>query len=585
MTAGFTDRSTFGNEIHESWQSPVLRKLRGGAVGAVITLIVFVLVAPPLIYLLVSSLHKTTIDGTLGAFTLANYVNVFAGKELLAASYHTAIFAVSSAVLAIVIGGSQAWIVERTDAPCKSLVLISTIVSLSMPFVLYVVAMLYALGKVGPVNDFLKWAFSSPTPLIDAHSMLGMVLIEAILSAPLAFLMLSPVIRAGNTAFEEAALTCGASMARTLRLITFKLALPGILAVLLLLVVRGVEAFEVPSLVGMPSKINVLTTDIFLNLKLQTPPDLGTASAFSVFLVGLVAIMLTFYHRMLRRAERFQTITGKGYQPRILNLGWRRWLLGAFLIVNFLICTVLPLAVLIWTSLLPYYQSFSVRALSRLTVKNFTSVLDINNDLGIVLNTLTVAAGTATLAVMLAAIAGWLIARGKAWSRVLDQLAMVPLVFPGLVLGVAMMEIYLALPLPIYGTIWILLIAFVIHCIPYSFRYATAGVVQIHRELEEAASVSGASVAGTLRRVVIPLIKPTLASSWLFLFLITTRGVSIPVLLASPGSQVVSARLYEEFVNGKAPQVAALGLIWTALMTSITIIFYRMGGRFGPVSR
>ena len=560
-------------------------KLRGSWVGAITTLIVFVLVVPPLAYLVISSFHKTNAAGGLGALTLANYVNVFAGKELVTASIHTAIFALGSASLAIVIGGFQAWVVERTDAPFKSLVLVSTIVSLSMPFVLYVVAMLYALGRVGPVNDILKWIFSSSTPLVDAHSMLGMVLIEAILSAPLAFLMLGPIIRAGNTTFEEAAMTCGATTARTLRLITFKLATPGILAVLMLLIVRGVEAFEVPSLVGMPSKINVLTTDIFLNLKLQSPPDLGTASAFSVFLVGLVAVMLMFYHRMLRRAERYQTVTGKGYQPRILKLGWRRWILGAVLVVNFMICTLLPLAVLLWAALLPYYQSFSVRALSRLTLKNFASVLDINSDLGVLLNTLTVAAGTATLAVALAAIAGWLIARGKTWSRVLDQLAMIPLVFPGLVLGVAMMEIFLAIPLPIYGTLWILLIAFTIHCIPYSFRYATAGVVQIHQELEEAASISGASFSRTLRRVVIPLIRPTLASAWLFLFLITTRGVSIPVLLSSPGSQLISVRLYEEFVNGKAPQVAALGLVWTALMTTIAIVFYRMGGRFNAGQR
>jgi iron(III) transport system permease protein len=130
-----------------------------------------------------------------------------------------------------------------------------------------------------------------------------------------------------------------------------------------------------------------------------------------------------------------------------------------------------------------------------------------------------------------------------------------------------------------------LLIAFTIHCIPYSFRYATAGVVQIHQELEEAASISGASFSRTLRRVVIHLIRPTLASAWLFLFLITTRGVSIPVLLSSPGSQMISVRLYEEFVNGKAPQVAALGLVWTALMTTIAIVFYRMGGRFSAGQR
>ena len=554
----------------------------GGLIGIITTAIVALLVIPPLVYLLISSFHATTRDGSLGALTLKNYIGVFAGKELLTAGMHSFVFASASAVLALMIGGFQAWVVERTDAPCKVLVLISTIVSLSMPYVLYTVAMLYALGRVGPVNDLLKWVLSSSTPVLNVNSMWGMIVIEAVLSTPLSFLLLSPIFRASNISFEEAAMTSGASTAQTLRMITFKLATPGVLAVLLLIFIRAVEAFEVPSLVGMPSKINVLTTDIFLNLKLQVPPDLGKASAFSVFLVILVSLMLMLYHRLLRHSEQFQTVTGKAYQPRILKLGRARWFVGGGLIVTFSLCTLLPLGVLVWASLLPYYQSFSMRALSRLTFKNYEGLLGLGRDVNVIMNTIVLSASTATIAVLLAAVAGWLIARGRRWSRFLDQIAMIPLVLPGLVLGVAMMEIFLKVPLPIYGTMWILLIAFVIHCIPFGFRYSTAGVMQIHRELEEAAGTSGASLPSTLARIVAPLIKPALLSAWLFLFLTTARGVSIPVLLSGPGSQVVSARLYEEFVNGQAPQVAALGLVWTSFMACIAIAFRRLGGRIGP---
>jgi iron(III) transport system permease protein len=393
--------------------------------------------------------------------------------------------------------------------------------------------------------------------------------------------MLSPVFRAANPSLEEAALASGAGNRATLYHVTLKLAAPALLGILLLVFIKGIEAFEVPALVGLPSNVNVLTTEVYLSLKMKLPPDLGRASAFAVLLVILVASLLALYRRLMRHAERYQTITGKAYQPRLIDLGRGRWIAAGVLALNFIACVVLPIASLIWTSLLPFYQMMSTRALSRLTLKNYAAVLDAGNDLQAIGNTLLLSFTTATVTTALCALAGWLIARSRPGATLLDQIGSFPLVFPGIVLAVAVMQIFLAVPLPIYGTISILLIAFTIRYLPYGLRYATAGVMALHGELEEAASASGASMRSRFVRVVLPLIGPSLAAGWLFVFLLTARDLSMPILLSGPNSRVVAVQLYDLWVNGQATELAAFGLIWTALMTTVAAIAFAIARRLG----
>ncbi len=559
----------FGVDREEAWLTPTL------------LFVLLLLVVPPLVWLVLGSFSSTARDGSAGALTLANYLRVLAAPSLAESTVNSFVFALGSAFLALALGGSQAWIVERTNAPLKALATIGAIVSLATPYILYVIAVLFAYGRLGPISALLRLIAPETNASFNLQTLGGMIFVEGLLWTPLVFLMLSPVFRAADPSLEEAALMSGAGNGQVLRRISLRLATPVLLALLLLVFVKGVEAFEVPALVGLPGNVNVLTTEIYLSLKMSMPPDLGRADAFSVLLVVLVAALLAFYRQLVHRAERFQTVTGKAYRPRVMDLGRGRWFAAALLALNFMVCVVLPIFSLAWTSLLPFYQMVSTRALSRLTLQNYDVVLGTGGDLQAIGNTLLLSFATASIATALCALSGWLVARRRPGSVLLDQVGNIPLVFPGIVLAVAVMQIFLAVPLPIYGTMWILLVAFTIRYIPYGLRYAAAGVTALHRELEEAASTSGASLRRRFTRIVLPLIGPSLASGWLFVFLLTARDLSMPVLLSGPNSRVVAVQLYDLWVNGQATELAAFGLVWTVLMTGVAAAAFWVAHRLG----
>jgi iron(III) transport system permease protein len=182
---------------------------------------------------------------------------------------------------------------------------------------------------------------------------------------------------------------------------------------------------------------------------------------------------------------------------------------------------------------------------------------------------------------LLTVVSGWLAVRRRPWAWLLDQLAMLPLVFPGIVLGVAMIQIYLAVPFPIYGTLWAFIVAFAIRYMPYGMRYATSGLLQIHPELEEAGAVCGGSLPLLLRRIVVPLTQPAIVAGWLFVFLVAARDVSLAVILASPAAQPVAVAMFDLWGNGQGTELAAFGLAWTAMMTVIASGLYLIGSRLG----
>ena len=230
---------------------------------------------------------------------------------------------------------------------------------------------------------------------------------------------------------------------------------------------------------------------------------------------------------------------------------------------------------------MPFMQPIRPAGLKLATLENYKAVLSTPHYIELFWNTIVVAAAAATIAMLITLLAGWLVVRRFKGAWILDQLATMPLVFPGIVLGVAVMQIYLIIPIPIYGTVWILIIAFVIRYLPYGMRYSYTGMLQIHNELEEAAAVSGASTLTTLRRIIAPLLAPSIISGWLFIFLLATRVLSLPILLASPGSQVIAVEMYDLWTNGQGTELAALGLVWTALMTILAIAFYFMARKTG----
>jgi iron(III) transport system permease protein len=541
-----------------------------------LTLVLLLLVVPPLWFLVQGSLHTTTIKGGLGEFTFDYYRRLFADRQFLGSLANSLIFSIGATVIALCFGGLVAWLVERTNAPLKAFAYLTAIISLGTPFVLYVIAWLFLLGRAGPLNDMLT---ALGLPRFNVYSMPGMILVEGFLWSPLSFLLLSSVFQAANSEYEEAARMSGAGILQTVTHISMRLALPAFAAVALLMMVRSIEAFEVPALVGLPGHVQVLTTDIYLDMRENVPPDLGYSSAFSIVLLILAGGLLSLYSRISRHASRFHSVTGRGFRARPFDLGRLRYLGSAVLVFNFLLLLGVPALGLIWLALMPFTQSISRRGFGLITLDNFRTVLHATFYLDLVWQTLAMSAGAATCVMAVAILSGWLAARRRPGGWLIDQLASAPLIFPGIVLGVAMIQIFLAVPVAIYGTLWAFVIAFSIRYLPYGMRYATAGVLQIHPELEEAASVAGSPLSTVLRRIVMPLATPALLAGWLFVFLIAARDLSMAVILASPSAQPVSVAMFDLWANGQGTELAAFGLVWTAIMTVIAAAFYLFGRR------
>ena len=543
--------------------------------AAVLIVVLAALVLPPFVFLLKASV----VDAQRGGeWSLANFEAVLGSRRFLVTSANSLVFAAGSAVVALAIGWTTAWIVERTNTPLKPLAYLTAIISLGTPYILYVTAWLLLFGKAGPINQLYRTLTGTSDVLINVYSMPGMIMVEGFLWSPLAFLLVGATLRNANPELEEAARVSGAGTWMTIRRVTLRLSLPSILALAMLVFIRAIEAFEVPALVGLPGRISVLTTDIYGNMVAQAPPDIGGASALSVLMLALVLVLLAIYGRLSRHAERFATITGKGFRPRPFDLGRLRYLAAGILVLNFLLLLAVPIAMLAWVSLLPFYQPISTAALALVTLDNYRTVFSPDH-VGLIANTLLVAVATATLAVALTFLAAWLAVRRAPGGWIVERLATIPLVFPGLILGIAVMQLFLHLPIPLYGTLGILIWAFVINYLPYGMRYSAAGMLQIHRELEESAEMCGASPLMRLRRIVAPLLAPALLAGWLFIFLMAARVLSLAILLSGPRSQTMAVTLFDLWTNGQGTELAALGLIWSMLMAMIAAVFYILARR------
>jgi iron(III) transport system permease protein len=537
-------------------------------------------VIPPFVFLAYSSLHELDPSGAFGAFTFGHFAAIFSSRTFGSVIANSAVYSLGSALLALVIGATQAWLAERTDAFLRQVLYVSSIVSLGIPYVLYIVAWILFLGKAGPVNALLQQMFGGTEPYINIYSLGGMIFVEGMLWSPLAFLLLSPVFRNSDASFEEAASICGAGLFSTLRHVTLGMARPALLALALLVFIKASESFEVPALVGLPGSARVLTTTIYQRLTLDMPPDVGSASAFGVLLLVVMAILLQVYSRVAAQTHRYQTVTGKGFRPRVIRLGRWRYAAGALIVTIPFIVVVIPLATILWAALLPYYQPFSLKAVPLLGFGNFVQVLNSPSFRGAIVNSLVLGAAAATLVTALSALAGWCVARRVAGGRLLDALAALPLIFPAIVLGLAFLEIFVHAGSRLYGSLLSLVVVSVVAYMPYGLRYAQLGVIQIHPELEEAAAIAGARQARTFIRVVLPLLIPALISCWLFVFLLAVRAVSLMLLLAGPDSQVVAVTLFDFWNNGQVGELAALGCVWTAIMTVFCVAFLAVARRY-----
>jgi len=539
------------------------------------------LVLPPLYSVVQTSLFTTKLTGEIDQFTLRYYEDLFRELQVLGPFLNTFYFSVGSAVFATLLGGSIAWIVVRTDSPLRGLGYFTAFASFGTPFILYTIGWLLLLGRAGPVNYWLKIWFDQAGPVINVYSMFGMILIESLLWSPFVFLMLAAAFRSMDPSLEEASAACGARVWQTMRRISLRLMLPAFFSVMLLIFIRTFESFEIPALVGLPGDIRVLTTSIYLDAQ-KLPPRYGSAGAFSVLLMVVVAATLYFYFRMTREGDRYQTVTGKGYRPTVIRLGRWRYLAGAGLVTYSVVLLVLPFLIILWASVLPFYMQPGIEGLTKLTLKNYVAALHFPKVTDAIKNSVLLGLGSASFVMALTLLASWLLVRTKIRGRwLLDLMTTLPLLFPGIVMGLAILRFYLFVPIPVYGTLWILLIAFVTRYIPYGIRYTHSGLLQLHKELEEASYVAGASWFSSMRRIILPLMTPSFLGGWIFIFLLSAKELSMSVLLVSPQTPVVSVAIFELWENAQVGELAAFGVIWTVILVTVAIVYYAFARRYG----
>jgi iron(III) transport system permease protein len=348
-----------------------------------------------------------------------------------------------------------------------------------------------------------------------------------------------------------------------------------------LIFIRSFESFEIPALVGLPGDVRVLTTSIYQDAQ-RLPPQYGSAGAFSVLLMLVVAGTLYLYFRVTREGDRFQTITGKGYRPALIRLGRWRYLAATGLLAYSLVLLVLPFLIILWASVLPFYMQPSIEALGKFTAKNYVTALHFPKITDSIKNSILLGLGSASVVMVLTLFASWVLVRTKMRGRwLLDILTTLPLLFPGIVMGLAILRFYLFVPIPVYGTLWILLIAFVTRYIPYGIRYTHSGLLQLHKELEEAAYTAGASWGNCMRRIILPLMTPSFLGGWIFIFLLSAKELSMSVLLVSPQTPVVSVAIFELWENAQVGELAAFGVIWTAILVTVAIVYYAFARRYG----
>jgi iron(III) transport system permease protein len=499
-------------------------------------------------------------DGTL---TLDNFIDAYSGWHILRLFGNSLVYAVGTAAVTLLMGGSVAWVVERTDAPGGALFHVLALMSFAIPGLLMAMAWIFIFSpNIGWGNAALKSGLGLAGAPVNIYSMGGMIWALSSHYFPLVYLALGPALRALDTRMEEAGQVSGGGAWQILARITFPLLRPALWSTVLLVFIMGMSSYEVPRLIGRPARIDVFTTRI-QEATQGSSPEFGVASALALALLAICLVAVWVYRRGVRESSSFATVTGKGYVPNVVALGRWRWPVALAVGAMFAVALGLPLATLLWQSCFANLAPPLLSSAAGATLANYEYILTYPIFLGAVRTSVLVAAMAATAIVGLTLVMAWIAQRSAsrlAW--LIDALAFVPVAIPGVIVGASILLTYLMLPVGIYNTIWILLVAYVTLYLPYGMRFSSIGLVQIHRELEEAAAVAGAGLGQIFRRILLPLLAPVLLSAWIYVFVLSVRELGASVFLVGPGTHVlgtISLTMWEE--GGSYGAVSALGIL------------------------
>ena len=550
-------------------------------IGACVAFTVYIAVIP-LGFLLWQSFRTPQTAATDAVFTVGNYAAAYGTSDTLRLFWTSIRFASGTALFAFVLGTALAWMNERTNTPFKSVFFALAVIPLIIPGILFTVAwILLASPQIGIINLVMQSWFGLEEPPFNIYSLRGMIWVDGLHYSPMAFLLMSAAFRAMDPSLEESATMSGANIFQVARRVTLRLTWPAIVATILILFVRAIESFEVPALLGLPAGIEVFTSAIYQAVH-RYPSQVGLASAYAMALLLITTGGVYWVSRLSSQGSKYATMTGKGFRPRQIDLGRWRWGTAAIFVVYFLLIVVLPFCVLLWSSFQRFYAVPSMEALQNLTLDPYRFILSYPNLTRTIWNSVALAFSTATIVMLVTSVICWIVVKTALPGRwILDGIASLPIVFPGLVLGLAIMVFYLNVNVGVYGTIWIMLIAYVTRFMPYGLRYTTTSMVQIHKELEESAAMSGASWGITFRRIILPLLKPGLLAGWIYVMIVSIRELSTSILLYSPDTQVMSIVIWELWENGQYVELSALGVLFIIALFVLVLVAQWLGRKYG----
>lgn len=509
-----------------------------------------------------------------GRLTLDHFRQAFSNRLYYQALLNSLILGLWTGVLSVAIGLPMAWAVSRTNMPLKGFARLTVSVAYITPPFLSAIAFVNLFSpNAGILNRLAREAFGLGGPLFNVFSMAGLVLVTVLHTFPFVFFLASSALESVDASLEESAQVLGSSTWRTALVITAPLVAPAVLSGALLAFVNAIALIGSQAIVGLPGRVFTLPTRIYSLF--DYPPQYGLASALSLVFVSLTVLAL-YLQRSFLAKRSYVTVAGKGVRPRLVDLGMGRWLVLAFCVLVFILAVLAPYLTLLAMSL---SKSWGLAFWQNLTLENFRFILfDYELTRRAILNSLLLASGAATLAVLLGSVISWMDLRTTMVGRkLLDYVALIPLGLPGIVVAVALIQFWLRVPVPLYGTLTIILLAYVSRFVPLGVRSANAALRQVDPSLEEAARVAGGGWLRAMRSVTLPLTRPGLLAGWLLVFVPALQELSASILLFSGQSMTLAVAVYNLYETGYLEPVAALAILNTCIIAAAVWLAARLG--------
>jgi iron(III) transport system permease protein len=543
--------------------------LAGAWVALLLAILAFLVIYPVAMLLLGALTDTNPVADGFGVFRLSirNFIAVLTNPNVADALLNTLIACGGGTAVAVTIGLAFSWIVVRTNTPCKRFIAaVSMLPLFAPPLVAGVAWVILGSPKTGLINTLFKWLDLDWR--IDLYTLPGLIFVFGIYYAPYVYMFTASALRNMDPSLEEASEVAGASAFSTLFSVTFPLIMPAIISGMLLSFVVMLGIYGIPAVLGAPNEINVLTTYIF-KLTNWSPPLYNTAAAVAVMLMAVTGLLVYVQQRVLS-GRSFTTVAGKAFRPRSLDLGPWRWLTLALAVAYLLVVVVLPSLALIiaaFRKFLFFRDLTSVFDTRQYSFGHFHSIFDNPLTLNSIYNSVEVGIITAVFGGALAFAIGYTIHRSHvSGRRAIDLLATLPVAIPGLVIGVAYLWAWIGLPGGLYGTLWILALAFVARFMPDTVKALSTSLLQIHRELEEAAWVCGRGTFGTIRTVVLPLARPGVIAAATLLFVLAIRELGSSLFLYTSNTMVMSVLLLDYYEGGNIGKTAAFSLVQMVLL-------------------